>query len=77
MHRNMTIANYGSPDENKFHLFYMYNSLLTEERTETLIYDFVGNTNILSFLDLIAETFINIENATIYLARTLLFKYLL
>jgi hypothetical protein len=60
MHRNMTIANYGSPDENKFHLFYMYNSLLTEERTETLIYDFVGNTNFLSFFDLNAKALIKI-----------------
>ena len=49
MHRNMTTSNDEKLD-NYFSLSYIYNSLLIEERTETLIYDFVGNNNITSFI---------------------------
>ncbi len=51
MHRNMTTTNHGVLEKNKFRLFYLYSSLLIEEKTETLIYDFVGNTNITLILD--------------------------
>ncbi len=50
MHRNMTTTTYGILDKNTFRLYYMYHSLLIEERTETLIYDIVGITNNLSFM---------------------------
>ncbi len=42
----MTTTNYEYEDvnDNYFRLSYIYNSLLIEERTETLIYDFIGIT---------------------------------
>jgi hypothetical protein len=46
MHRNMTTSNEDNHDENYFNVSYIYNTLLVEERTETLIYDFVGNKNL-------------------------------
>jgi hypothetical protein len=44
----MTTTNDEEVDDNFFRLFYIYNSLMIEERTETLIYDFIGITKNMS-----------------------------